>query len=264
MKVAISGKGGVGKTTIAGIMSRILVKRGFKVLAVDADPNANLGLTLGFPPEVVRKIVPLSENVKLIKEKTGVGPESYGAIFRLSFTVDDIVDEFAMGSPDGVSLLIMGTVRSAGEGCACPANALIRALLRHILVKREEFVIVDMEAGIEHLGRGTAEHVDCMLIVVEPNLKSIETAKRIYTLARELRIRNVFVVGNQVLDENDEAIIKKAYGDTGGMLGFIPYDERIRRADAEGKWLIDLDSEAAAKIRELTNMLIEKTAITLR
>ena len=260
MKIAISGKGGVGKTTIAGIMAQTLAKRGFKVLAIDADPNANLGLTLGIPLEVVQKIVPISENSNLIREKTGVGPESYGKIFRLSFRVDDIVDNFAVKSPSGVNLLIMGTVKSAGEGCTCPANALIRALLRHILVRRDEFVIVDMEAGIEHLGRGTAEYVDCMLIVLEPNLKSIETAKKICNLSRELKIRNIFLVGNKIFDTNDEAIIKEAYGDTGALLGFIPYDEKIKKADAEGDWSIDSirNSEGISKVQELMNKIIDK------
>ncbi|MDH5770446.1 MAG: AAA family ATPase [Candidatus Bathyarchaeota archaeon] len=265
MKIAISGKGGVGKTTIAGIMARTLAERGFKVLAIDADPNANLGLTLGIPPEVTQKIVPVSENIKLIKEKTGVGPESYGAIFRLSFRVDDIVDNFTIRSPDGVNLLIMGTVKSAGEGCTCPANALIRALLRHILVKRDEFVIVDLEAGIEHLGRGTAEYVDCMLIVVEPNLKSIETAKKIYNLSRELKIKNIFVVGNKIFDKNDESIIKETYGDTGTLLGLIPYDEKIKKADAEGSWSIDFmkNSNGVTKVQELMSKIIEKMSMTL-
>lgn len=260
MKIAISGKGGVGKTTIAGIMARTLAERGFKVLAIDADPNANLGLTLGIPPEVVQKIVPISKNIKLIKEKTGVRPESYGTLFRLSFRVDDIVDNFTIRSPDGVNLLIMGTVTSAGEGCTCPANALIRALLRHVLVKRDEFVIVDMEAGIEHLGRGTAEHVDCMLIVVEPNLKSIETAKKIYSLSRELKIKNIFAVGNKIFNTNDESIIKETYGDTGTLLGFIPYDEKIKKADAEGRWSMDFikNSKGAGKVQELMNEIIEK------
>jgi CO dehydrogenase maturation factor len=235
VKVAVSGKGGVGKTTVAGTLARILARQGVVVLAIDADPNANLGVTLGVPREHAEAVIPVSENAALIEEKTGVSPEASGGVFRLSFRVDDIIDRFGVPTPDGVILLVMGVVRSAGQGCMCPANALIRALLRHLLVRREEVVILDMEAGTEHLGRRTAEHVNVMLIVSDANRKSLETAKHIYALARDMGVQQVYLVGNKVLDSFDEAAIT-AYCRNNGLplLALIPYDEEIRKHDVKG------------------------------
>jgi CO dehydrogenase maturation factor len=235
VKVAVSGKGGVGKTTVAGTLARILARQGVTVLAIDADPNANLGVTLGVPREQAEAVLPVSENAALIEEKTGVSPEASGGVFRLSFHVDDIIDRFGVSTPDGVTLLVMGVVRSAGQGCMCPANALVRALLRHLLVRREEAVILDMEAGTEHLGRRTAEHVNVMLIVSDANRKSLETAKHIYALSRDMGVQQAYVVGNKVLDPFDEAAIT-AYCRNNGLplLALIPYDEEIRKNDVKG------------------------------
>ncbi|MEM2495197.1 MAG: AAA family ATPase, partial [Nitrososphaerota archaeon] len=173
MKIALTGKGGVGKTLIAATLSRLLARDGYKVLAIDADPNLNLGYSLGFNEEQLSKIIPLAENEELIKERTSISPEaSLVGFFKLYPKVDDIVDKFGIIGPDNVSLLIVGTVRKGGEGCLCPENAFLRTLIQHILIKRKEFVIIDMEAGIEHLARGTAKGVDIMLIVIEPSYKS--------------------------------------------------------------------------------------------
>ena len=245
MKIAVSGKGGVGKTTIAGVLARTLVHRGFKVLAIDADPNANLALSLGISPNMAEKIVPISENADLIEEKTGVRPGSSGSVFRLSFRVDDILDNFSLKSPDGVNLLVMGAVKAAGGGCMCSANALVRSLLRYLLVKRDEAVVVDMEAGTEHLGRGTAEAVDVMLVVTEANLKALETAKRVYKLSEELGIKRIFIVGNKVVGPSDEDMIRRFCDDNDlPLLELIPYDEEMRQADARGDTLIDFSSSS--------------------
>jgi CO dehydrogenase maturation factor len=204
--------------------------------------------------------LPISEDYVLIEKKTGASLDSYGAVFRLSFRVDDIVEKYTIKSPDGVNLLVMGSVKGAGEGCVCPANALVRSLLRHIIVKRNEAVIVDMEAGVEHLGRGTAEHVDCMLIVTEPTVKSIDVAKKIYDLAIKLKIPDIFLVGNKITTEKDEEILSTINRDKKILL-FIPFDERIRDADAFGNWRIDIDepSPGISKIQELLEILIEKS-----
>jgi CO dehydrogenase maturation factor len=145
-----------------------------KVLAIDADPAPNLALTLGISLEEAKKIVPISENTQLIESKTQTG---IAGVYNLSFSVEDIIDNFSVKSPYGINLLVMGTVRSAGAGCMCPANAVVRALLHHLLVKRDEAVVMDLEAGIEHMGRGTAEYVETMLIVTDPSLKSLETTE---------------------------------------------------------------------------------------
>ena len=238
MKIAVSGKGGVGKTTVSGTLARIFARKGFKVLAIDADPNANLDSTLGLPLYQAKKIIPISENVALIEEKTGVKPESYGGIFRLSFRVDDIIDRFGVQTSDGVTLLVMGVVRSAGQGCMCPANALVRDLIRHLIVRREEVGVIDMEAGTEHLGRRTAEHVNVMLIISDANRKSLETAKNIHNLSKEMGVEKTFIVGNKVLDQFEEDVIKEYCTDNDiSLLTLIPYDQEIRKNDVKGEAL---------------------------
>jgi len=231
MKIAVSGKGGVGKTTISALLARAFLERGYTVLAIDADPNPNLALALGIPLEQADRIIPISENAPLIEEKTGAKPQNYGGVFRLSFQVDDIVRRFGISTPARVSLIVMGAVRSAGQGCMCPANALIRSLLRHLLMKPEEAAIVDMEAGIEHFGRGTAEHVDAMLVVTDSGLSSLETAKRICRLSKDAGISRVFLIGNRVTDDDSQTIRSYAESIFVPLIGLLPYDKLLRELD---------------------------------
>jgi len=259
VKIAVTGKGGVGKTTIAGVLSCLLYKKGFKVLAVDADPNANLSSTLGLKTEEADEIVPISENWSLIEEKTGVKPDSYDALFRLNFTVDDIVERYAVKTPCGVNLLVMGVVREAAGGCMCPANYLIRMLLRHLLLRRKEVVVADMEAGTEHLARGTAKYVDAMLVIVEPSAKALETARRIRNLAVQMGMKKILLVGNKILNEDDETIIRKfAEKDCFSILGMIHYDSAVREADLSGDSLfLSFPSSSAIKeIEQLCDRLV--------
>ncbi len=237
MKVAVTGKGGVGKTVIAGTLAYLLRGKGFKVLAVDADPNTNLAYTLGLTSEQAEKIVPISENSELIERKTGAKPGSLGTIFRLNFTVDDIVEKYAVETPCGVSLLVMGVVRKAAAGCMCPANHLLRMLLRHLLVRREEAVVADMEAGTEHLGRGTAKFVDAMLVVAEPSAIALETAQRIRNLAVQMGVKRTMLVGNKILGERDNSAIQ-TFAERSGIpiLGLIHYDSTVREADLSGSF----------------------------
>jgi len=233
MKVAVSGKGGVGKTLIAGGIACSLVKEGFKTIAIDADTSPNLALTLGLPLEDARKIVPISENKALIESKTSIGDSN---VFRLSFTVDDIVQEYSVGTPYGVSLIVMGTVKSAGSGCACPANAVIRALLRHLVVERDEAVVVDMEAGVEHLGRGTTQHVDTMLIITDANMKALETARHINDLAKSTGIKHIALVGNKIGNEAQTEMVKNFAEKNGlSILDFVPFDQRVAEAEMRGE-----------------------------
>lgn len=233
MKIAVSGKGGVGKTLIAGVLTHFLAKKGFKVLAIDADPTPNLALTLGIPFEEAKKIVPISENTQLIESKTQTG---FAGVFHLSFSVEDIIDKFSVKSPYGANLLVMGTVRSAGTGCMCPANAVVRALLQHLLVRQDEAVVMDLEAGIEHMGRGTAKHVETMLTVSDSSLKSLETARKLCNLAKEAGIKKTFIVGNRVASATEKDTIEKfTRSNDMQLLGFVPYDRQISKADIRGE-----------------------------
>lgn len=233
MKIAVSGKGGVGKTLVSGTLAGYFAQKGYKVMAIDADPSPNLALTLGIPVEEANKIVPISENAKLLDEKTRT---DYPGVFKLHFTVDDIIEENGMKSPTGVNLLVMGTVKSAGSGCACGANAVVRELLRHMIVDRDEIVIVDMEAGVEHMGRGTASHVDIMLIVADSSRKSLEIAKKLTGFAHQAGIKNVLIIGNRVRDaEEKELITDFTQKNELELLALIPYDDIIVKADRVGE-----------------------------
>jgi CO dehydrogenase maturation factor len=256
MKIAVSGKGGTGKTIITATLAHFLAKKGFTVLAIDADPSPNLALTLGIIPEEAEKIVPISENRELIESKTSTG---IPGMYKLSFTVDDIVQDFSIGSPFGVNLLVMGTVRSADTGCTCPANTLLRMLLRHLIVERDEIVILDMEAGIEHLGRGTAKHVDVILVTAEPSLKSLEIAKKIRDLATEMGVENIFLVGNKVSGDEESRLIQDfATRNNFPLIGLIPYDQVISKAEIMGESPLNYleESKALTAIRKIGEKLL--------
>jgi CO dehydrogenase maturation factor len=250
VKIAVSGKGGVGKTLIAGALACYFARKGLKTIAIDADPSPNLALTLGLPIEETRKIMPVSENKELIESKTSTG---VSGVYRLTFTVDDIVRDFAVQTPCNVNLIVMGTVRSMGSGCTCAANAVIRSLLRHLVVERDEAVLVDMEAGVEHLGRGTAKHVDTMLIVTDSSIKSLETAKHIHKLAKDAGIEQIFLVGNKVANNLQKEAIKKFAENNGlTMLDFVPFDEQVVKAEMQGETpLKHKDSSAVQTIEKL-------------
>jgi CO dehydrogenase maturation factor len=242
LKVAVAGKGGVGKTLVAGALAYFLAQKGFKVLAIDADSSPNLALTLGISVDQALKIVPISENKELIRRKTST---EYPGVYRLSFTVEDVVRDFAVKSPFNINLLVMGTIRAAGEGCTCAANALVRSLLRHLIVERDEAIVMDMEAGVEHLGRGTAKHVDTMLIITDSSLKSLEIARKIQTLASEAGIKKTFIVGNKIAKKDEEDAVKRFASDNGlTVLGLIPFDEQILNADRIGETPLGLGNSS--------------------
>jgi len=256
LKIAVAGKGGVGKTLIAGVLAQFFAGKGFRVLAIDADPTPNLALTLGVPAERAGKIMPISENTALIESKTQTGVRG---VYNLAFSVEDIVEQFSVKTPLNVNLLVMGTVKSAGAGCMCPANTVIRALLHHLIVKQKEAVIMDMEAGLEHMGRGTAEHVETMIVITDSSRKSLETAKKIHALAKQIGIRECFMIGNKVISEQEGRHIQD-FAETGGikLLALIPFDEVIINADIEGETpLKHADrSKAISAIRDVGEKLI--------
>lgn len=255
MKLAVAGKGGVGKTFVSATLARLLAREGYNVLAVDADSNVNLASSLGIERGLAEKIIPLSDNDALVEERTGVAPgRSYGSIFRMTPTVDDIVDKFGVTGPDGVKVLVMGTVKAADRGCMCPANALLRVLLQHLLIQRRDIIILDMEAGIEHLGRGTARRVDAMLVVAEPSMKSVETMHRILSLAKEIEVREVLGVGNKIGGAEEAHFIEARMKELGiPVAAKIPYDPAVAEADLLGVAPIDHDGSSAA-IRALVEL----------
>jgi CO dehydrogenase maturation factor len=247
MKIAISGKGGVGKTLLAAFLSKIFAESGFSVIAIDADPDANLAATLGFPhPE---KITPISALSDLIEERVGVRPGTSGSFFKLNPRVDDLPEEYSV-KLDGIRLMVMGRIKRGGTGCYCPEGALLQALLSHLLLQRDEVVIMDMEAGIEHLSRGTTKAVDKLIIVVEPGRRSIETAQTILTLAHDLGVESIAAVGNKIRSESDREFIKNNLPGI-QILGYISYNPAITEADLAHKPLFSAAPQTVKEVRDI-------------
>jgi CO dehydrogenase maturation factor len=251
MKIAVSGKGGVGKTMLVSLLSATLARSGYSVLAIDADPNATLAAGLGFPdPD---RMTPISEMADLIEERTGVRPGQAAPYFKVNPRVDDIPEKYWV-EHDGIKLMVMGRLKRGGSGCYCPENALLEALIAHILLRRNEVVIIDMEAGIEHLGRATAKAVDKMIIVVEPGKASIETAFRIRELAGDIGLVNIAVVANKVRSEQDRSFLISAMPDF-EFLGFIPYDQTVIQAGLGSFPLTNSSPEVIGRVQDIAARL---------
>jgi CO dehydrogenase maturation factor len=227
MKLAISGKGGVGKTTVAGMLARLFAAKGYDVIAIDADPDANLASALGLGDPA--GIVPISEMRDLIEERTGAKPGSFGGYFKMNPTVQDLPEKLSL-KKDGIRLMVMGTVKRGGGGCVCPESVLLKALVTNLVLYRKEVVLMDMEAGLEHLGRATTAAVDKLIVVVEPGRRSIDTAAHIRELAAGIGLAKIGIVGNKVRGEKDVAYLKEHLADF-ELLGFVPYDDTIVEAD---------------------------------
>ena len=244
-KIAVSGKGGVGKTTFASLLAYLLVEKGQSVYAIDVDPNPTLGQALGFPPSLMEQVVPIVAMADLIKERTGARPGEYGGYFRMNPRVDDIPARFSV-THRGIHLMQMGTVRGAGAGCVCPENTMVKALVTHLLLREKETVIMDMVAGLEHLGRGTASAVDIMYIVVEPGARSLNIARDVGRLADELHIPKTWAVANKVRGDRDLDFIRGHLADI-ELVGWLPMDERMIEADITGQAVYDVVPDIAAR-----------------
>lgn len=250
MKIAITGKGGVGKSTLAGILAHLAQRDGKQVLAVDSDPDANLGLALGIPEAELATIIPISQRQELIEERTGAKLKEFGQIFKLNPRVSDIADRFGHDHK-GIQLLVLGAIEAGGSGCACPENVFLRNLLSSIILERDQFVIVDMEAGIEHLGRSTVKGIDQLIIVVEPTSTSIGTARKIIELAGQIGLHNISLVGNKIASTDEQQYLIARF-EASPFIGFIPHVNAIRKASIDSTPLIDiLDSEALQAFRSI-------------
>ena len=252
MKIAISGKGGVGKTTLASLLSKVFAEEGYSVIAIDADPNSNLAATLGIPnPE---DITPISEMSTLIEERTGAKPGKVGSFFKVNPKVDDLPEKYSF-KYNGVRLMVMGRIKQGGSGCYCPENALLQALVTHLLLGRDEVVIMDMEAGVEHLGRATAKAVDRLIVVVEPGRRSVETARRIKKLAEEIGLHNIAAVGSKIRSQSERDFLTSSLPDF-EFLGFLPYDQAIVDADLAGRPLFESSPKIVDEVRNIYKALL--------
>lgn len=255
MKIAVTGKGGVGKTTFSAILARIYADENRSVLAVDVDPDANLGLALGFSEEEIDNLTPISEMKSLAEERTGASTESYGKFFKINPKVDDIPDKFAIET-NGVKFLIMGTVDTGGSGCVCPEHVMLKRLISHLVIQRDDVVIMDMEAGLEHLGRGTAENMEQFIVVIEPGSRSIQTYKNVKRLASDLGVKRVRVVANKVRDKEDEDYITSNIPEE-DLLGFIHYNEEVIDADRKGRSPYDFSETVVNEIKLIKKRIEE-------
>lgn len=257
LKLAVTGKGGVGKTTLASLLARVFAEDGSRVLAIDADPDANLATSLGIPPEKSLGLLPVARMKELAEERTGASG-GYGTLFKLNPKVADLPGKFCL-EHDGIRFLWMGTLEKGGGGCACPESTLVKRLMGHLLLEEEDVVLMDMEAGIEHLGRRTAEAVDALVVVVEPGQRSIQTAHQIMGLAADLGIGEVLVVGSKVRDAADRRLIEGAFSGA-RLLGHLSLSDELRLADRENLAPGGCAPASLAEVRLIKDALVRRLA----
>jgi CO dehydrogenase maturation factor len=258
-KIAVTGKGGVGKTTLTSLLAYVYAERGANVLAIDVDPSPCLAEALGFPDEVTSGLRPIAEMDELIYERTGAKPGTTGGYFKLNPRVDDLPDRFSVVHR-GIRLLELGAVELGGAGCICPESAMLKTLVTHLLVYRNDFLIMDMYAGVEHLGRATAGMVDAMIVVAEPGKRSLGTAEQIAKLARDIGIRNLYLVGNKMRNDADVAFLQ-ANSPGLPILGTLPVTPAAIEADLSGVPAYDVAPQLKAAAHEIVaelDRLLEK------
>jgi CO dehydrogenase maturation factor len=259
MKIAITGKGGVGKTTLSALLAQAYADMGRQVLAVDADPSPCLAGALGFPADLRAGLRPIAEMDELIEERTGARPGTVGGFFTINPRVDDIPERFSV-SHRNVRLLEMGAVDIGGSGCICPESAMLKTLFTHLLFRKDDMLVLDMYAGVEHLGRATVDFVDAMLVVVEPTRRSLGTASQIKKLAKDIGLTRLWLVGNKVRDEEEETFLNTNTPDL-PILGFLPADLAVQEADRLGIAVYDYVPALQQEARHMAEILDAKGAV---
>lgn len=254
MKIAITGKGGVGKTTLTALLAQTYADASREVLSVDADPSPCLAGALGFPDEIREKLHPIAEMDALIEERTGAKPGTVGGFFTLNPRVDDIPERFSV-LHRGVRLLEMGSVDLGGSGCICPESAMLKTLFTHLLFRKDDILLLDMYAGVEHLGRATVDFVDAMLVVVEPTRRSLGTAAQIKKLANDIGLLRLYLVGNKVRNEEEAGFLEAETPDV-PMIGYLPADLKVQEADRLGIPVYD----HVESLKLATGQIVEKIA----
>ena len=247
MKIAVTGKGGVGKTTIAATLARLYAEEGHPVLAADVDPDANLGLALGFPEEILDSIVPITKMRKLIEERTEASADN--RFYKINPRVSDIPDKYSK-EYNGVKLLTLGTVETAGSGCVCPEHVMLKRIINHLMLHSGDVVILDMEAGLVHLGRGTTSGMEAVIVVIEPGARSVQTYKYVKRLAMDRGGGQVMVVANKVRSEDDEEFIRSKIP-AEDLLGFIHYNSEVIDADRQGQSPYDFSDTLIQEVRSI-------------
>jgi CO dehydrogenase maturation factor len=261
MKIAITGKGGVGKTTVTALWGRALAREGRDVFLVDADPDANLAAAVGVPVgSLPRPLVGLKE---LIRERTGADPDKVGQYFKLNPLVSDLPDAYAV-KIDGMRLLVVGGIRGGGQGCACPQGTFLKAMMRHLMLDRREVMLVDMEAGLEFLGRASVIGTDALVAVIEPGQRSLETAAAIERMGREIGVKRFAAVANKITGAGQVEKLRAGLPPGMELLGSVPYSPALQQADLDGRSVfgVDLDAEAAlaAARQRLESLVAEPQA----
>jgi CO dehydrogenase maturation factor len=252
MKIAISGKGGVGKTTVTAIWGRAFAKDGHQVFLIDADPDANLAAAVGVAKDKLPQ--PLVGLKELIKERTGADPDKLGQYFRINPNVSDLPDAYSV-AVGGVRLLVLGGIRGGGQGCACPQGTFLKAMMRHLMLERQEVLLVDMEAGLEFLGRASVMGTDALVIVVEPGRRSLETATAIAQMGRDIGIKRFGAILNKVTDPGQVEIIRASLPKGVEFLGSLPYSPALQKADLEGRAVFGVDDRVEAALADAKQKL---------
>jgi len=262
-RVVITGKGGVGKTSLTAMLARLLSRRAYRVLALDSDPQMNLPYALGIVPEQARRLVPLSQNPEYVEEKTGARPGSgWGLFFRLNPDVRDVVERFGVVGPDDVNLLVMGTLVQPAAGCLCPENSLLASVVDAMNLRKNEAILMDTQAGVEHFGRALAKGFRHAAVVTDPTFNGVQVALHAARLSRELGIPAVHLVVNRVRGERDLDKVGRLIADEGGFSfaseHYLPYDERLLAIEpAVGPLLHNLGSPLVAAVSALGDALIQ-------